>query len=364
MTNYFNVFMIKYILPIFFMSWSLSAYPCSVFSFQQKKDVFVGKNFDWDWDHGLIMVNQRGLKKQALISAPNVPAKWTSKYGSVTFNQVGDGFPYGGMNEKGLTIEVLNLSNAQFPAANSLPAVTELQWVQYQLDNYATVKEVVDNINSINTIRSLGSIHYFVCDSQNQCAAIEPLSGKFIVHTKKTLPIAALTNNTYEESIQYAKQFSSQNPPKGTKSLDRFANLKYLLSNNLTQQETAVEKSFIYLNNVMSLETNKDDDKTQWQTTYNLTQKKIYFKSARSDKIKSINFNKIDFSCAHKRKILDVNIDSNGDVTNLFSDYTSQDNEKIIQLSLKMNDGSNIPLPKDVFDKMSNYSNSFVCSPT
>jgi choloylglycine hydrolase len=110
---------------------------------------FFGKNYDWHMGQGLVYVNKRGVQKSALLSSPEQmesqsPAVWTSLYGSITFNQYGKEFPNGGMNEKGLVIEVLWVDVSTFPTQiEKGESVTELQWVQYQLDNFATVAEVV-----------------------------------------------------------------------------------------------------------------------------------------------------------------------------------------------------------------------------
>ena len=50
------------------------------------------------------------------------PARWTSKFGSVTFNQYGKDNPMGGVNERGLVIEVMELQWRQ----EGLPRVERL----------------------------------------------------------------------------------------------------------------------------------------------------------------------------------------------------------------------------------------------
>jgi choloylglycine hydrolase len=71
---------------------------CSTFCLAGAGPVF-GKNYDWDVADGLVIVNKRGVAKTAMTN--DNPAKWTSKYGSVTFNQYGREMPCGGINEAG-----------------------------------------------------------------------------------------------------------------------------------------------------------------------------------------------------------------------------------------------------------------------
>ena len=60
---------------------------------------------------------------------------WVSQYGSITFNQYGKEFPTGGMNEKGLVVELMWLDGTIYPQPDERPAIGVLQWIQYQLDN-------------------------------------------------------------------------------------------------------------------------------------------------------------------------------------------------------------------------------------
>ena len=50
-----------------------------------------------------------------------------------------------GMNEAGLVIEQMWLQEAKYPAADDRYGMNELQWTQYQLDNPASVKDVIDS---------------------------------------------------------------------------------------------------------------------------------------------------------------------------------------------------------------------------
>src|SRR5215813_3170068 len=87
-----------------------NALPCTTFVLQGKDNVYFGRNLDWDWEDGLVIVNPRNETKASLVIIPgNKPLKWTSKYGSVTFNQFGQEMPFGGMNEAGLVVENMHL---------------------------------------------------------------------------------------------------------------------------------------------------------------------------------------------------------------------------------------------------------------
>jgi hypothetical protein len=53
----------------------------------------------------MLVVNKRGVSKTALVDPPNRSAKWTSRYGSLTFNQFGREFPSGGTRANRALIE-------------------------------------------------------------------------------------------------------------------------------------------------------------------------------------------------------------------------------------------------------------------
>src|SRR5439155_4033925 len=176
------------------MLWLL----CTTFLLSRGNDVVVGKSYDWNMSQGFVMVNPRGVKKQALPMTPN-PARWMSKHASVTFNQYGRELPNGGMNDAGLVVEVMWLDSSTYPPPDARPSVTELQWIQYQLDNFAAVKEMIDAADEVRVARIHGKVHYLACDKSGDCAAFELLGGKLSV----SHPARVLTNDTYADSLAY-----------------------------------------------------------------------------------------------------------------------------------------------------------------
>src|SRR6185436_5175860 len=87
--------------------------------------------------------NLRGLFKTSMQTSDGKTISWVSKYGSITFNQYGKEFPTAGMNEKGLVVELMWLDGTHYPQKDQRPSVDVLQWIQYELDNSATVEQVI-----------------------------------------------------------------------------------------------------------------------------------------------------------------------------------------------------------------------------
>ena len=88
---------------------------CTTFCLRDGGRIVFGKNYDWSVGDGLLIVNKRGVARRADAAGDPRPASWVSRYGSVTFNQYGRDFPSGGMNERGLTIELMWLDGSRYP---------------------------------------------------------------------------------------------------------------------------------------------------------------------------------------------------------------------------------------------------------
>jgi penicillin V acylase-like amidase (Ntn superfamily) len=87
---------------------SPQAYQCTTFVLHNGNRLVFGRNLDWITGTGLVMVNPRNLEKVALFDPSEKPVKWISKFGSITFNQVGRDLPYGGVNESGLAVSLFD----------------------------------------------------------------------------------------------------------------------------------------------------------------------------------------------------------------------------------------------------------------
>jgi penicillin V acylase-like amidase (Ntn superfamily) len=147
-----------------------------------------------------VFVNKRGVLKTGWEpSTTGEYARWISKYGSVTFNQAGYQLAWGGMNEAGLMISTMSLGETLEPDPDERPALPSALWVQYLLDNYRMVEEAIasEALVRVEDARD----HYLICDQTGACAVIEFLDGMMVAFTGSTLPVKALANSTYKESL-------------------------------------------------------------------------------------------------------------------------------------------------------------------
>ena len=301
---------------------------CTTFCLKNKGEILFGKNYDWMIGDGLVFVNKRGVSKSATAEGAPNPAKWISKYGSVTFNQYGRENPSGGMNEAGLVIELMWLDETVYPKEDSRPAIGTLEWIQYQLDSSATVEEVIKNAENVR-IASEVKLHYLVNDANGNSATVEFLNGKLVAHTGEKLAFSALANDTYEKSLSYTKT-SALEKAKTESSFDRFTRAaqksREFEKQPKTEQE-AVKYAFETLADVAQ------KGYTQWSIVYDQKRGVIHFRSMQSPAIKTVNAKSFDYGCGSPVKIFDVNSKESGNVTAKFVDYTREANRNLIERS-------------------------------
>lgn len=356
---------ISFVLCILFLCLLPQAgQPCTTFCLDHGDQHAFGKNYDWTVEDGLVIINKRRVSKTALANSgadPIQPARWTSRYGSMTFNQYGRELPMGGMNETGLVIESMLLTETEYPAPDSRPSISGLQWIQYQLDNFSTVEEVIasDSQLRISPGRDPG-IHYLACDRAGDCASIEFLHGKMVVHTNETMPVKTLANSTYRESIEYLKRHHGSGAELPTlssvNSLDRFVRAAHMVKTyDPKTQRSPVDYAFDILKNVRS------SMDTQWSIIYDMQNLRAFFRTLSNQQIRYVDLKPFDLSCAKPVKVLDIHAQLSGDVTDNFIDYTRQINRNLIGNAFR----------KTVFlyhvtgrflDKLAQYPESTICT--
>lgn len=336
-----------------------SSHPCTTFLIDYGDELVFGRNYDWMVDEGFVMVNKKHVAKTALTS--DEPAHWTSTYGSLTFNQYGRELPMGGMNEIGLVVEVMWLDETKYPEPDSRPAIDNLQWVQYQLDNSSIVEEVI-NSDSLVRIRPGGgaTIHYLVSDRMGHCASIEFIDGKLVYHTGETMAVKTLTNDTYSASIEFLKKhegFGGKLPiPDGPGSLERFVRAsKFIKTYDPKISKSAVDYAFDILANVAQSEW------TKWSIVYDIQNLRVYFRTFANRETRYIDLDSLDFSCTTDVKVLDMNAEGSGNILDDFLDYTQEVNRKLIGNVFKKTEFLK-DTPEDVLDAISRYPESTVCT--
>jgi choloylglycine hydrolase len=237
--------------------------------------IYLGKNLDWELGNGLIIFNPQNHLKKSCVS----DSKWRSKYSSITFNQFGKNQPLGGINEAGLVIEELSTWPCEYSDRNGEYNLSEFEWIQFNLDKFATVEELLKKINKISVCKFIFSLHYIAADKKGNCAIIEFIEGKPKIYTGNTLPQKVLTNNNYSELLRYSElvDYSSGNMEN---SQDRFLKIVDLIKRNKVTDN----------NYAMSILDSVRVSDTRWSIIYNISENTIYYKTDISNKTYTISF--------------------------------------------------------------------------
>lgn len=297
--------------------------------------VLFGKNYDWNVGEGMLVVNQRGLARRADVPGDR-PASWVSKYGSVTFNQYGRDFPNGGINEAGLVIELMWLEGSRYPAPDRRPAVDVLQWIQYNLDSHATVQEVLAANQKVR-ITSLVPLHYLVADRKGGTATIEFLDGKLVAHTGKELPVAALANSPYRESLARRQQRAAKDGavPAGPGSHARFdraaervARFGQARQERQERQENAKADPVAYAFD--TLDQVAQGSYTQWSIVYEIDRLAVHFRTRDHRAVRTLRLADLDFRCGGPVRVLDLAAPVQGNVAARLVPYTRQLNQDLL----------------------------------
>jgi len=319
----------KYILTLLLLiGIAQTALPCSSFVLKNGKTILLGKNFDWTFDQGYLIKNVKNTAKFAYFSHNGQPARWTSKYGSITFNQNGKEMPYGGMNEKGLMVEMLWLDDIRFNISEDKAYLNELEWIQYQLDNFQTIDEVIINIEKLKIYPIKGKIHYILADTNGKSVIIEYLDGKPKIYEKDFNTCQAITNKTVVHSEKFIDNLKGI-PKRNTSETYRYHQLENQIKKLQSPNDFSENTAFQMLKNVSIP---KGNFKTVWSIVYNIDNKSIFFFSHANKKIKQINLNNTDFE--QTLSYYDINQDAETILDNKLKPISEQINFEAMSASL------------------------------
>jgi len=158
--------------------------------------------FDFSSDMVRVVYTPVGEKRSSLSFKP---LSWVARFASFTFTQFYYDLPQSGMNAEGLAVVGLMQNDAKFPALQSEKwSLNELQFIQYVLDSFATVDQVLKNVFESIQISSVAvGMHYLLYDRSGDRAIIEFVNGDLVITRENDLRV--LTNNNYQSCKSYLK---------------------------------------------------------------------------------------------------------------------------------------------------------------
>jgi penicillin V acylase-like amidase (Ntn superfamily) len=332
------------------------AFACSTFLLSKNGRHVFGRNYDWVTGNGMIMVNARNVFKTSFMPGDGKAISWASAYGSITFNQFGKEFPHGGMNEKGLVIELMWLNETRYPDADSRAPLNELQWIQYQLDKCATIDEVIASDKQVRINRTgAAPLHYLVADASGKAATIEFIDGKMVVHQGNQLTYPVLTNTIYENAVQ---EINTKKSGHDDNSIERFATACNMVQQFKTTNSTKepIDYAFTILDKVAQ------KGYTKWSIVYDITNRRVYWLTDAQPQRKEFSFSDFDFTCKGTTPAFSLAATNAGSVARYFTPLSFEQNKTLIERSARES-SKHVKVTTASIVKAADYFRQVQCKP-
>jgi len=259
--------------------------------------VLTGRSMDFSLDiPANLWIFPRGIQRNGEVGPNSI--QWKSRYGSVIASSW-DIATSDGMNEKGLVANILWLGGSKFPPFDKngrQKGLTVAAWVQYVLDNFATVAEAVEALRKeefvvvtdyIPGTDKFTTVHLSMSDATGDNAILEYVNGKLVIHHDPSYTV--MTNEPVFEDQLAINRYWEEVPGKvflpGTnRATDRFVRAQYYLTALPQTDNTriAVASVFSLVRNVsvpygVSIEGFPNLSTTQWRVVADQKNRVYYF---------------------------------------------------------------------------------------
>ncbi|WP_125562888.1 linear amide C-N hydrolase [Pseudoalteromonas rubra] len=324
-----------------------------VFNNGQRDYLATARNMDWMYPLPTsFFAFDKGLSKTGLAESDGCmdeALKWCSAYSSIVA-MVGDersGWAASdGLNSMGLVANVLYDSGASYGQASfraHKKQLSVLRWVQYVLDNFVFVKEVVKAFSKQdillvgaavpNSDGKPAQLHLSVSDVTGNSAIIEVVDGEFICYESSAYQI--MTNEpSFDKQLKindyWAWQWSAENSnpshtiPGGAFSTDRFERATFYLhhmdeptniDDALAQARTVAANASVPLGYNFTVSDSPNISNTLWSTYASHSEPAYYFSNARTLNVVWFDLANADFE-APVQKLDLITVSKSGTVEN------------------------------------------------
>ncbi|MEM7445639.1 MAG: carcinine hydrolase/isopenicillin-N N-acyltransferase family protein [Pseudomonadota bacterium] len=280
---------------------------------------------------GVAMVNPVGAIRSSLYDPPR--ATWRARFGSVTFNQAGQGMPTAGMNSAGLVVTLMWHDEGTYEAEDDRPRVNELEFIQFLLDRAGSVDEALAFADEVR-VDGMIPIHFFLADAEGATATLAFDTGRTVVRQGDALPVRALTNASYATLIDGVGEFepfggdrslpssSNRAPTALDDSLVRFAHAALAIGDGATPVTTA--SAFAALDTVRTAS-------TRWQIVFDPARRSISYGTTASPHQGTIQLTNLDFACRSRPLAIDIKAEVNQAFAGELRPLTEPQNRTIVR---------------------------------
>lgn len=284
----------------------------------------TGRTMDWKENpHSNLWIFPRGMERNGEVGGN--PLEWTSKYGSVITSAY-DICSTDGMNEAGLVANLLWLAESSYPQWDGTkPGLSIAAWVQYMLDNFATVDEAVGFVEkgTFEVVSDmmpdgtrLATLHLSISDASGDNAIFEYVDGKLNIHHGYSYQV--MTNSpVFEKQLaldDYWRNIGGTTFLPGTnRAADRFVRASFYIDALPKTDDTrrAVAGVFSVIRNTsvpLGITTPDEPNisSTRWRTVSDQKNRVYYYESTIYPNVFWVEFKDVDFSAGAPVKKLDL----------------------------------------------------------
>ena len=320
---------------------------CTRALYNSDAQVLVGRNMDFRIDLGTnIWALPKGISRRA--GSSDDALTWTSSFGSVVVTSF-DLMSVDGLNTQGLAGHILWLTEADYGTPDRDRTGLPLSmWLQYFLDNFATVADAVAWIDAVrpqiipmvNPLDgSTPTLHLALDDATGDSAIIEYTDGEPTVWHSRDYQV--MTNSpSFGEQLELVATidcFGGDRPlPGTTAAVDRFARALHYIRNLPSSDSTvqAVAGVMSVMRNTAQLFRLPDPgepsaSQTLWQTVTDLKNLRLIFQSTTRPNLIWVDLADLDLSEGAPTLKLDLVNDNaleggySGNVAKDFADHGS-----------------------------------------
>jgi penicillin V acylase-like amidase (Ntn superfamily) len=302
--------------------------------------VLAARNMEfWTDDLPSLVVFPRGLHRHG--GEIDRALDWTTKYASISVTGLNGAGVDDGLNEKGLGAHLLWIQGATYESRDARPGVSYVIWLQYLLDNHATVQEALADLPRYQVVPvpvQLGSeskvlpIHLAIEDATGDSAIIEFVDGKMSVYHGRQY--AVMTNEpplpSQLENLKRYKPFGGTSSlPGDIDPMSRFVRASTYLK-TLGQPDNYREAVAMLLSVIRDVQVPfgaqdytaaglEDTWDPKWMSLVDLTNRTFYFNAARSPNLVWASLENFDVSAGAPVMVADPrNPALVGDITSAF----------------------------------------------
>jgi penicillin V acylase-like amidase (Ntn superfamily) len=306
-----------FVFTILFFVGNFNSKACTRVVYQGPEGTIItARSMDWKDDiPANLWVFPRGMNRNGEVGKNSI--QWTSKYGSLVTSSW-DIATSDGMNEKGLVANMLWLVESEyseFDPNGTKKGLSISLWLQYVLDNFATVQEAVLALEKeefvvvssfIPGTDKFTTLHLSISDSSGDNAIFEYIGGKLVVHHDRSYNV--MTNSPIFEEQLAINQYWQGIPgtvmlPGTNRAADRFVRASYYIdaipqTDNIRE---AIASVFSVIRNCsvplgISSETEPNISSTRWRTVADHKNKVYYFENVLNPNVVWVELDKLDFS--------------------------------------------------------------------